>query len=225
MTPTDELTNRQAQVLEVIAGHIEEAGYPPTIRELGDELGISSTNGVNDHLKALERKGYLKRQKGKSRTMRPRFWPDGTPYEPTESQQADPGFDSDVLQIPMVGRIAAGSPVLAVENVEEHLAVGQGLLGHHREDVFALKVHGDSMIDEGIFDGDYVFVRRQSDAQNGEVVAALIDDEATVKRFYREDERVRLEPANEAMDPIYVRADEARRTVVIGPVVGVFRRL
>ncbi len=225
MTPTDKLTDRQATVLKVIARHIQDVGYPPTIRELGDKLGISSTNGVNDHLKALERKGYLKREDSKSRTMQPLYWPDGTRWEANES--ADPGYadDEEVHQIPVVGRIAAGDPVVAIERAEEKVAVGEGLLGRHRSDVFALRVNGDSMIDDGIFDGDYIFVRRDRDARNGQIVAAMIDGEATVKRLYREGDRVRLQPANEAMEPIYVHADEARQTVVVGPVVGVFRRV
>ncbi len=225
MTPSDKLTNRQATVLEVIAKHIEELGYPPTIRELGDALGISSTNGVNDHLKALERKGYLSRADGKSRTMQPLFWPDGTVYEGGRSGNTDVERDVEVNQIPVVGRIAAGAPITAVEQTEEVVALGEGLLGRSDEDVFGLRVNGESMIDDGIFDGDYIFVRRQPDARDGQIVAAMVDGEATVKRLYREGERVRLQPANEAMEPIYVHADEAKETVVLGPVVGVFRRV
>lgn len=225
MTPTDELTNRQATVLEVIARHIEEVGYPPTIRELGDALGISSTNGVNDHLKALERKGYLSREDSKSRTMQPLYWPDKTPYSPTPDQNADQRFDDEVHRVPIVGRIAAGAPSVAVEQTEDVVAIGEGLLGNQTDETFALRVHGDSMIEDGIFDGDTIFVRRQPDARDGQIVAAMIDGEATVKRLFREGDQVRLQPANEAMDPIYVHADEARKTVVIGPVVGVFRKL
>ncbi len=226
MAPTDKLTKRQATVLEVIAKHIEEMGYPPTIRELGDALGIRSTNGVNDHLKALERKGYLTREDAKSRTMQPLYWPDGSPYESSgggsRSQQR---YDDEVHQVPVVGRIAAGAPLAAVEDPEDVVSIGESLLGRPKEETFALRVKGDSMIDDGIFDGDYIFVRRQPDCRNGQIVAAMIEGEATVKRLFREGDRVRLQPANEAMEPIYVHADEARDTVVIGPVVGVFRRL
>ncbi len=226
MSPTDKLTKRQQEVLEVIAGHLDEVGYPPTIRELGDALGISSTNGVNDHLKALERKGFLTREDGKSRTMRPLFWPDGTPYEggANSGGEVEHFVDDEVHQIPVVGRIAAGAPLTAVEQTDEVVAIGEGLLGRQSE-VFGLKVKGDSMIDDGIFDGDYIFVRRQPDARDGQIVAAMIDGEATVKRLFREGDKVRLQPANEAMEPIYVHADQARETVVIGPVVGVFRRM
>lgn len=225
MAPTDELTDRQATVLEVIARHIEEAGYPPTIRELGDALGISSTNGVNDHLKALEKKGYLERESSKSRTMRPLYRPDGTPWEKNENVDPRHAPDEEIHQIPVVGRIAAGDPTMAVEQTEQKVAVGEGLLGRAQSDVFALRVNGDSMIDDGIFDGDYIFVRRQPDARDGQIVAAMVDGEATVKRLFREGDQVRLQPANEAMEPIYVHADEARETVIIGPVVGVFRRV
>ena len=225
MTPTKELTKRQATVLKVIAKYIEEVGYPPTIRELGDALGISSTNGVNDHLKALEKKGYLTREDGKSRTMQPLYWPDGTPYEAARNTSPTQQYDEEIHQIPVVGRIAAGAPLTAVEDSDEVVAIGEGLLGNLRGDVFGLRVKGDSMIEDGIFDGDYIFVRRQPDARDGQIVAAMIDGEATVKRLFREGERVRLQPANRAMEPIYVHADEARQTVIIGPVVGVFRRV
>ncbi len=224
MTPTKQLTKRQGTVLEVIAKHIEEVGYPPTIRELGNALGISSTNGVNDHLKALEKKGYLTREDGKSRTMQPLYWPDGTPYEGGATSGTGSSEDETVHRVPVVGRIAAGAPITAVEQTEETVAIGHGLLGSQSE-VFSLRVHGDSMIDDGIFDGDYIFVRRQPDATDGQIVAAMIDGEATVKRLFREGDQVRLQPANDAMEPIYVHADEARETVVIGPVIGVFRRI
>lgn len=225
MRPTIKLTKRQGEVLEVIARHIEEMGYPPTIRELGDVLGIRSTNGVNDHLKALEKKGYLTREDAKSRTMRPLFWPDGTPYEQGLSSAAERELDEEIHQVPVVGRIAAGIPIAAIEETEEIVAIGQGLLGRQRGDLFALRVKGESMIDDGIFDGDYIFVKKQSDVRDGQIVAAMVDGEATVKRLFREGERVRLQPANATMEPIFVHADQARETVVIGPVVGVFRRI
>jgi len=209
----------------VIARHIEEVGYPPTIRELGDALGISSTNGVNDHLKALEKKGYLSRESSKSRTMQPLFWPDGTPYVANESVETEDAIDDEIHQVPVVGRIAAGEPLTAVERTEHKVAIGEGLLGRPKSEVFALRVRGDSMINDGIFDGDYIFVRRQPDAPDGQIVAAMIEGEATVKRLFREGNQVRLQPANDSMEPIYVHADEARETVIIGPVVGVYRRM
>jgi len=223
------LTDRQAAVLEFIRDHIDDSGYPPTIREIGDHLGIKSTNGVNDHLKALERKGFLERQTGKSRALKPLRTPDGElivdedPSAP-EPASAPEQMAGDAHAVPMVGRIAAGAPVEAIESTEDFLRVGEGLVGRD-DDLFALRVSGDSMIEDGIFDGDYIFVRRQKTAENGEIVAAMVDGDATVKRFYREDDRIRLQPANEAMEPIYVRARDGRVPQILGKVVGVFRQL
>lgn len=219
------LTSRQATVLEMIADHIEDVGYPPTIRELGDSLGIKSTNGVNDHLKALEKKGYLTREDAKSRTMRPIFWPDGRVYDPNGSGGESRELDESVHQIPVVGRIAAGVPIAAIEETEEIVAIGEGLLGRQSSDVFALRVSGESMIDDGIFDGDYIFVKKQRDVRDGQIVAVMVDGEATVKRIFREGPRVRLQPSNSTMEPIFVRAEEARETMILGPVVAVFRRV
>lgn len=199
------LTKRQQQVLDFIQECIEERGYPPTMREIGEAMGIRSTNGVNDHLKALERKGYLTRQTLKSRALQP----------------ADAG---GALTIPLVGAVAAGQPLLAVENVEDQLRIDRSLLGAGEAD-FALRVKGDSMIEDGIFDGDYVFVRKQPTARAGETVVAMIEDEATVKRYYPEEGRVRLQPANAQMDPIVVDAAEARALELLGVVVGIYRRL
>lgn len=223
----EDLTDRQKAVLAFIRDHIEETGYPPTIREIGDDLGIKSTNGVNDHLKALERKGYLERQTGKSRALKPLREPDGTPVLEdlnNPEPEAEDERAGDTHRVPVVGRIAAGAPVEAIENTDDVLSIGEGLVGRN-DDLFALEVEGDSMIDEGIFDGDFVFVRKQQTANNGDIVAAKVDGEATVKRFYREDGRIRLQPANERMEPIYIRAEEGRAPQILGRVVGVFRRL
>lgn len=214
--PEKELTDRQIEVLEFIIEHIQGTGFPPTIREIGEELQIKSTNGVNDHLKALEKKGYLSREDAKSRAIRPVFTPHGIPF----------GEDVPVLEnvhsIPIVGRIAAGSPIAAIENADDHVTLGEGLIGKPT-DVFGLVVRGDSMIEDGIFDGDYIFVKRQQEARNGEIVAAMVDGEATVKRFYRESGRIRLQPANSAMEPIY--AVPGQDTTILGKVIGVFRRV
>lgn len=222
--PEKKLTERQAAVLDFIATHISDTGFPPTIREIGDHLGISSTNGVNDHLKALERKGYLSREDAKSRAIRPLFDPEGNSFDHLVTSDEPPVLD-DVHQIPIVGRIAAGSPITALENVEDRVTVGESLIGRPSE-VFGLVVKGDSMIEDGIFDGDYIFVRKQNDARNNEIVAVMVDGEATVKRFYREKSGViRLQPANSAMEPIFVTAAEARDTQVLGRVIAVFRKL
>jgi repressor LexA len=221
-TAPESLTERQKDVLSFIIESVEREGYPPTIREIGDELGIKSTNGVNDHLKALEKKGYLERQTGKSRALRPLRHPDGTPTD--EAQPDDQGIDTeDVHQVPEVGRIAAGSPIEAVENVDRHLHVGAGMLGQ-RDDIFALTVQGESMIEAGIHDGDTIFVRPEQTANTGDIVAVRMDGRATVKRWYPEDDRIRLEPENEAMDPIYIDASTGSNRL-LGAVVAVFRRL
>ena len=223
------LTKRQRMVHTFIIQHIEDHGYPPTIREIGDHMGIKSTNGVNDHLKALERKGYLERQDAKSRALRPVCDADGQPFEEASSSPSDGGeFDEPTTSVPVVGRIAAGRPIPAIEHAEEILRISEGMLGGSRragDPVFALVVNGDSMIEDGIFDGDYIFVRSQHDAPDGEIVAAMVDGEATVKRIYREGDRVRLQPSNASMEPIYIHSHEARETAILGRVVGVFRKI
>ena len=220
------LTKRQGQVLSFIIDQIEGEGYPPTIREIGDHLGIKSTNGVNDHLKALEKKGYLAREDAKSRALRPLRNVDGSLYQSASVSTTDDtvAYDEQIHSIPVVGRIAAGLPTAAIENTEEFLRIGEGMLGRS-EDVFGLRVSGESMIEDGIHDGDYIFVKRQKEARNGEIVAAMVDGEATVKRFFREGDRIRLQPSNSSMEPIYVNAADGRETSVLGTVVGVFRKL
>lgn len=210
------LTARQREILDYITASIEERGYPPTIREIGKKMGIRSTNGVNDHLKALERKGYLRRDDLKSRAMRPVL-----PDAPEPAANSD---DIDIVEIPLLGRVAAGEPILAVEQAEDSVKVDRVLLGGHRE-VFALRIVGESMIEDGIFDGDYVFVKKTPTAHNGDIVIALIDEEATCKRYFREGERIRFQPANSEMQPIYVHKKDFRETMIIGRVVGVYRRM
>lgn len=225
MTTVKRLTKRQRMVLDFIIDHIDEHHFPPTIREIGDHMEIKSTNGVNDHLKALERKGYLSRKDAKSRALRPLLTADGVPFAEASAANSNQQLE-DIHEIPVVGRIAAGKPITAIENREDILHIGQGMLGRHTSsDVFSLVVSGDSMIEDGIFDGDYIFVKRQQDARDGEIVAAMVDGEATVKRIYREGERVRLQPANSTMEPIYVHAHEARDTLILGKVIGVYRQL
>ncbi len=212
------LTMRQAKVLEYIISSLEARGYPPTIREIGTHMEIRSTNGVNDHLKALERKGYLVRDQSKSRALRPLCSPDGSDID------TNTGSSIPVQTIPVLGRIAAGNPIEALEHADNSITMEQGLLGKS-ENLFALHVHGDSMIEDGILDGDIIFVEPQKSAPNGTIVAVMIDGEATVKRIYFESARVRLQPANAAMEPIYVRRDEFKDTQIVGRVAGVFRTL
>jgi repressor LexA len=211
------LTDRQAKVLQFIISSQREVGYPPTIREIGTHMDIRSTNGVNDHLKALERKGYLIRESSKSRALRPVCGPTGGPIE--GSPQAIP-----VQTIPVLGRIAAGNPIEAVEHADDTITVEQGLLGKS-DNLFALRVRGDSMIEDGILDGDIIFVEPRSEAPNGKIVAVMIDGEATVKRIYFEGSRVRLQPANSAMEPIYIERAQFGASQIVGWVTGVFRTL
>lgn len=215
------LTQRQRQALQFISDCLTDRGYPPTLREIGEHMGIRSTNGVNDHLKALERKGYLVREELKSRALRPLDFEDRTPgSESTDNRRGDE------MEIAIVGRVAAGEPILAEENVIDRVVVDRYFLGAVKaKEVFGLVVRGESMIDAGIFDGDYIFVRKQSTAVEGEIVVVMIEGEATCKRFYHEGDRIRLEPANTSMKPIYVSREEFRAVEVLGKVVGVYRRL
>jgi repressor LexA len=222
---TEPLTERQEKILSFIKKSLLDHGYPPTIREIGEYFGIRSTNGVNDHLKALERKGYLLRGELKSRALsvidggRSR----GTSFPKRKELSAAGG--AEVAEIPVVGKVAAGAPILAQENITDHVRIDSVLLGDSGRRVFALRVAGDSMIGDGIFDGDYIFVRKQIQAQPGEIVVAMIEDEATVKRFYPEGERVRFQPSNPRLKPIFVNRDDFRETQIIGVVVGVYRKM
>jgi repressor LexA len=179
------LTKRQEQTLEFIRRSIEDRGYPPTLREIGEHMGIRSTNGVNDHLRALERKGYLTREDMKSRALKL-----------VEDQLAAPApsklnAEEDLIEVRVLGRVAAGLPLYAEENVIDTVRVDRMLVRGGRE-VFGLRVTGDSMIDAGILSGDYIFVKKQSTADRGDIVVALIGDEATVKYFYPECDYVRF---------------------------------
>jgi repressor LexA len=225
------LTDRQLEVLRFIARQIEEQGYPPTIREIGEALEIRSTNGVNDHLKALERKGHLTRDPVKSRALIP------TPRAREALSGRGSGAQvislaarsvsrnpSRLVDVPIVGRVAAGQPILAEERIEDTVQVDSFFLGTGRK-VYGLRVQGDSMIGDGILPGDYIFVRKQLNADDGDIVVAMIDDEATVKRVYFEGDRIRFQPSNPRMAPIYVRETDFRSTMILGVVVGIYRRL
>jgi repressor LexA len=207
-------------VLDFIRQSITDRGYPPTLREIGARMGIRSTNGVNDHLRALERKGYLTREDMKSRALRPT----NLAAQALGDEPAEPANDVDSIEIPVLGRVAAGLPLLAEEHVIDTVRIDRALLSGGRE-VFGLKVHGDSMIDAGILSGDYIFVKKQLTASRGDIVVALIGDEATVKYYFPEKDHVRFQPANKNMAPIYVRAADFKPAMLLGVVVGVFRRI
>jgi len=226
------LTQRQREILDFISASIVERGYPPTLREIGEHFSIRSTNGVNDHLKALEKKGHLRREDLKSRAMRP-VLPDGTGEIVPLARGTRAGTngdvqlvstDDDMAEIPILGRVAAGQPILAVEAATDTVKVDRVLIGGHRE-VFGLRIVGESMIEDGIFDGDYVFVKKTPSARSGEIVVAMIEGEATVKRYYPEGDRIRFQPANSNMDPIIVRKADFKTVDIIGIVVGVYRKL
>jgi repressor LexA len=216
------LTQRQQMVLDFIRQSITDRGYPPTLREIGARMGIRSTNGVNDHLRALERKGYLTREDMKSRALRPTNL--GTQILGDGAASAEPANDVDLVEISILGRVAAGLPLLAEEQVIDTVRIDRSLVRGGRE-VFGLKVHGDSMIEAGILNGDYIFVKKQLTANRGDIVVALIGDEATVKYYFPEKDHVRFQPANKNMAPIYVRSADFRPTMLLGIVVGIFRRL
>jgi repressor LexA len=214
----EELTERQREILTFIVKETETRGFPPTIREIGEQMDIRSTNGVNDHLKALERKGYLNRGEQQSRSL-----------VPTKRARMLLGLgakkDSGLVEVPLLGKVAAGAPLLAQENLEDSVKIDSFLIGGTGREVFALRVKGQSMIEDGIHDGDYLFVRKTPSAQPGDIVVALIEDEATVKRYYPEGERIRFQPANKDMQPIYVNKADFRSTMLLGIVVGVYRKL
>jgi len=208
------LTGRQQEIWNFLTHYVDEHGYPPTVREIGEAVGLASPSTVHAHLANLERVGLIKRDPTKPRALELRRDP---------KPQAVPAAAEDVHRLPLVGEIAAGGPLLAEQNVEDYLAVPEPLARGGEE--FLLRVKGDSMINAGILEGDLVVVRRQQTARDGEIVVALAGqdetaDEATVKRFFREDGRVRLQPENDALEPIY--ADHVQ---VLGVVTGVFRSL
>lgn len=208
----EELPPRQRELLDFVASFTDQKGIPPTLREIGEAMGIKSTNGVSDQVKALIKKGYLERV-GDARTSRG--------IRVTHSARG--GFrDNSTVAVPVIGRVAAGSPILAEENYAGTLHMDATTMPHQAP-VFALVIHGNSMIDDGILDGDYVFVRQQSEARNGDIVVAMVDGDATCKRFFRERGRVRLQPANVDMGDIIV--DASRQFSILGVVIGVYRRI
>jgi repressor LexA len=223
------LTKRQRQILDFITESITDRGYPPTLREIGENFGIKSTNGVNDHLKALEKKGYLRREDLKSRAMRPVHMPEtaksgGTVRDKSGGATAQSYSDDNFASVPILGRVAAGEPILAVEDAEDTIRVDRFLVGNH-QDVFGLRVVGESMIEDGILDGDFVFVKKTSSVNRGDIVVAMIEEEATVKRYYPEGDLIRFRPANSNMTDIIVKKSDLKQVDLLGVVVGVYRKL
>lgn len=200
------LTPRQRQVLDYIKEQVRRKGYPPSVREIGEAVGLSSSSTVHGHLARLEEKGLIRRDPTKPRAIEV-LGDDGL------YPQRHP-----TVMVPLVGKVTAGEPILAVENIEDQFPMPAQLV--QGENVFMLTVRGDSMIEAGIFDGDYVLVRQQSSADNGDIVVALIGEEATVKRFFRERDHIRLQPENSRLEPIRVRDVQ-----ILGKVIGLFRTL
>jgi len=213
------LTDRQQQIYDFVVEYVEGRGYPPTVREIGEHVGLASPSTVHAHLATLEREGLIRRDPTKPRALE---LPQHRRAAAAAVAALEPAFGQARL-LPLVGQVAAGAPLLAEQNIEEYVGVPEPLSTGGEE--FLLRVRGDSMINAGILDGDYVVVRRRQDARNGEIVVALAGDdeaadEATLKRFYRESGRIRLQPENDALEPIY-----AQHVQVLGVVTGVFRTI
>lgn len=214
---SEKLTKKQKAVLECIEDCIAKKGYGPTVREICAEIGLSSPSTVHVHLKALEEKGYIERDPLKSRSIMLKQNDQGRPVGRSEGNVLSPSF-SKTIDVPLVGNVAAGEPILAEENITETMSLPIDIVGDSAS--FMLSVRGESMIEAGINDGDYVVVKQQQTANNGDIVVAIIEDGATVKTFYKESDHIRLQPENSTMEPIIVT-----NCAIAGKVVAVFRRL
>lgn len=203
-----ELTERQQQVLDFIKEQVKEKGYPPSVREIGAAVGLRSSSTVHGHLRRLERKGYIRRDPTKPRAIEIL----------NNEEMAESQIMKDLIAVPIVGNVTAGQPILAVENVEDYFPLPRDFASD--EATFMLRIQGDSMIEAGILDGDYVVVRQQPDAINGDIIVALLENEATVKRFFKEPDHIRLQPENPVYEPI-ITTD----VHILGKVIGVLRRL
>ena len=203
----DVLTLRQKKVLNFLKSYMQQKGFPPTLREIASNFGLKGPRGPQKTLSILERKGFIRRVPGGSRAIEVRD------ILPTLGR---------TVSVPILGRVRAGEPILAVENIEGFLNLDRNLASS--EDVFLLRVQGDSMIEAHIEDGDFALVKSQSDAENGEIVVALIEDEATIKRIFKKRDLIRLEPANPTMEPIVVKKGD-KKVAIVGKVIGIFRKL
>jgi repressor LexA len=206
------LTERQGEILKFIILNKEKFGYPPSIPEIQRKFSFKSPNAVQDHLEALERKGYIFRRAHTARGI-----------EILVHATLNENNKNNAIEIPIVGEISAGRPILAQENIEGTIVVDKSII-KNSNGIFALRVKGDSMINAGILNGDYVIVSQQPDAEQGDIIVALIEDEATVKRFYKEKNRIRLQPENDTMKPIIIKTDE-NNVRIIGKIKGVIRKI
>lgn len=211
----NELNKREKSILKFIEKQIETNGYPPSVREIGKAVGLSSTATVHGYLAKLETKGYIKKESQKGRTLK---LLKGGMTEKDKTQLKDFYNGREMVEVPVVGKITAGAPILAVENITDTFPIPIDFVGNSES--FMLTVRGESMIEAGILDGDYILIKKQNTARNGEIVVALIEDEATVKTFYKEKDHIRLQPENSTMEPIIVPD-----CTILGRVAGVFRKM
>ena len=210
------INKREKAILKFIEKQVVTNGYPPSVREIGKAVGLKSTATVHGYLESLEKKGYIKKESQKGRTLK---LLKGGNLEGEQTSFDKPVYtNKEMVDVPVVGKITAGAPILAVENVTDSYPIPIDFVGNCES--FMLTVRGESMIEAGILDGDYILVRKQNTATNGEIVVALIEDEATVKTFYKETDHIRLQPENSTMDPIIVPNCE-----ILGKVIGVFRKM
>ena len=214
----DKLSKRQEAIYDYICKYTKDHGFPPSVREIGTAVGLASPSTVHMHLKVLEERGYIRRDSKKPRTIEVINNPENSMVDGYRIATVKQDLDHDLISLPIVGRVAAGVPILAEQNIEDSLTLPTSIVGDSSS--FVLRVRGNSMINAGIFDGDYVIVREQRDAHDGEIVVALIDESATVKTFYREDGQIRLQPENDNMTPIYVRDP-----VIVGRVTALIRSI
>lgn len=211
----EELNKREKAILKFIEKQIMTDGYPPSVREIGKAIGLSSTATVHAYLAKLEKQGYIKKEDKKGRTLKVIKGTDG---QQIIKENKNFYTQRELVDVPVIGKITAGQPILAVENVTDTFPIPIDFVGNSES--FMLTVRGESMIEAGILDGDYILVKKQSNANNGEIVVALIGEEATVKTFYKEKDHIRLQPENSTMDPIIVPTCE-----ILGKVAGVFRKM
>ena len=210
-----ETTRKERAILKFIEEQVMEKGYPPSVREIGKAIGLSSTATVHAYLAKLEKQGFIKKEDKKGRTLKVIKGSDGKPVKKSNKNFYT---QKELVDVPIIGKITAGQPILAVENVTDTFPIPIDFVGNNES--FMLTVRGESMIEAGILDGDYILVKKQNDARNGEIVVALIGDEATVKTFYKEKDHIRLQPENHTMDPIIVPDCQ-----ILGRVAGVFRKM
>lgn len=202
------LSQRQQAIMDFISNQVKEKGYPPSVREIGDAVGLASSSTVHGHLSRLEKKGFIRRDPTKPRAIE------------LLKKEPEPEYDFETVRIPLLGKVTAGQPITAIENIEDYYVLPKRIVGDEDQS-FILRIQGDSMVNAGIIEGDYVIVRQQQTANNGDIVVAMTEEEeATVKRFYKEDKYIRLQPENDALDPIILA-----HATILGKVIGLLRMI